>query len=247
LWDIVKNYVASVLFYVSGGLLVAAALGLLAVVKNTTRDGPVIVIGLLPFILICACILGGIGAILIWCWPLHTYNGREDAMRANTRLLRMRKPRDHTKCFILSTRMSFWPVTEDAAARREFREELTKKIRSSDQVRRIWHIHDLADLQRLEFYLNFYRNCDNLSIKYVHGDFDLFPEILIVYGKVASLSFPQAGEPRRLATAFHFRGRKEINRCREYFNLLWEYATPVKIGEVLYEVELESLRARLAH
>jgi len=115
-WDIVKNYIASVLFWVSGGLLGAAALDLLAFVKRTTRHGVVLVIDPILLFLICAAVVAGICAIIIWRWPLHT---------------------------------------------------------------------------------------------------------------------------------FHFRGKREINRCREYFNVLWERSTPIKSGAVVYHEVLNGIRAHL--
>lgn len=86
-----------------------------------------------------------------------------------------------------------------------------------------------------------YENHDNLSIKYLTGNF-FFPEILSIYGKVVSISILQPTDPLKLSTAFHFYGKKEILRWEGYFRVLWELATPVKIARNIEYKEIERLK-----
>lgn len=175
---------------------------------------------------------------------MYVYNGREDAMKANSKLLKIKKPRDRSNRYILSTRISFWPLSESSPARAEFRNLLTKIIEDKIEVKRIWQIWCKDDVERLEFYLDKYKNHDNLSIKYLAGNF-FMPEILSVYGKVVSVSIPQPSDPLKLVTAFHFYGKKEIRRWEGYFNLLWENAIPIKTaGNIDYQ-ELEKLKDKM--
>jgi hypothetical protein len=172
---------------------------------------------------------------------MYVYNGREDAMNANVKLLKIKESKDRANRYIYSTRVSFWPPTESSPTRTEFRNLLTKRIENNMEVKRIWQIWCKEDVESLESYLNIYKHHDNLSIKYLTGNFFL-PEILSVYGKVVSVSIPQPSDPVKLTTAFHFYGKKEILRWEGYFRLLWEIATPVKTANNINYQEIERLK-----
>lgn len=172
---------------------------------------------------------------------LYVYNDREGAMRANVRLLKKREPMKREKRYILSTRVGFWPISEESFIRKEFRALLTNKIEKGFHVKRIWQIHDTNDVERLKLYLNMYKLYDNYSVKYFIGTNSYIPEILACYGKVVSVSIPQLNDPRRITSAFHFYGKKEIIRWEEYFNVLWESGIPVKIGSELFHDNLKKL------
>lgn len=172
---------------------------------------------------------------------LYVYNGREGAMMANVRLLKKREPKKREEKYILSTRVSFWPIGEESPIRKEFRALLTTKIEKSFHVKRIWQIHDTNDGERLKLYLNMYKLYDNYSVKFFIGKNSYIPEILACYGKVVSVSIPQLNDPRRLTSAFHFYGKKEIRRWEEYFNILWESGIPVKIGNKVFHDNLKKL------
>lgn len=178
--------------------------------------------------------------------PLAVKNGRVGAMASNVRLLKKWTPRSRLKKYILSTRVSFWPPTEDESVRNEFRRLLTSKIREGYRVQRIWQIHNQDDLKKLLAYLEIYKQYDNYSVKCFVGESAFIPEILSVGGRYLSVSIPQAEDPRRLTTAFHFRGRFEILRWEAYFHILWEQSIPVKIGGNIYEENVERLRVQLA-
>jgi len=177
-------------------------------------------------------------ALLVWLFlfrrPLRVYNGRHGAMKANVKILALKAPRDRLKKYILSTRVSFWPIIEDAAPRNEFRELLTQKIKEGFRVQRIWQIHNADDLKRLELYLEKYKTYDNYSVKCFVGKSAFIPEVLSFCGRVVSVSIPQSEDPRRLTTAFHFFGRGEIKRWEDYFKILWEQSAPIKIENHIY-------------
>ncbi|ODS40211.1 hypothetical protein BEH94_07385 [Candidatus Altiarchaeales archaeon WOR_SM1_SCG] len=193
-------------------------------------------------------ILISIGLIIIYFFVFYSriniYNEREIAMKANVKLLKKKEPKDIQKRYILSTRVSFWPSTESSPTRTEFRDLLTKRIDAGTEIKRIWQIRCKDDLDKLELYLERYKSYDNLSMKYLMGNFPL-PEILSVYGEVVSISIPQPSDPRKLTTAFHFHGKKEILRWEGYFKILWESAIPLKIGDRIYPEEIKKLKNEL--
>ncbi|RLI78300.1 hypothetical protein DRP05_07650 [Archaeoglobales archaeon] len=158
-------------------------------------------------------------------FKVYIYDGREDAMMANVELLKIKEPRDATHKYILSTRFSLWLSSEVSRPRTEFRSLLTEKIKNGIEVKRIWQIRNEEDLKKLSSYLEQYKNYDNISIKYLVGKSSL-PEILCVYGKVASISIPQDTDPYKMVTAIHFYNKRVIKRLEKYFNAIWEIATP---------------------
>lgn len=166
-------------------------------------------------------------------------------MTSNVRLLKKWAPRSRLKKYILSTRVSFWPPTENESVRNEFRSLLTRKIREGYRVQRIWQIHNQDDLKKLLAYLEVYKQYGNYSVKWFVGKFGFIPEILSVGGRYLSVSIPQAEDPRRLTTAFHFRGKWEMLRWEAYFYILWEQTIPVKIGSNIYEENIAKLRVEL--
>ena len=199
------------------------------------------------FDLVSLCsLVAAILFVFIWMLisrrPLYIYNGREGAMQSNTRLLKKRLPRDRSKRYIYSTRISFWPLAEESSIRKEFRGLLTQKIESGIPVQRIWQLQGKDDLDRLESYLSIYKDYDNYSVKYFIGGYSYFPEILSFCGKGVSVSIPQRGDLRRVTTAFHFCGKKEIARWEGYFNILWEHCNTIKIGNNIYNEELKKAR-----
>jgi hypothetical protein len=173
--------------------------------------------------------------------PMRVYNGRVCAMKSNVRLLKKRLPRNRLRRYILSTRVSFWPSSENENARNEFRNLLTQKIQSGIIVQRIWQMHGLEDLDKMRTYLELYKNHDNYSLKCFIGTNTYIPEILSIGGSILSISIPQLSDPRRLTTDFHFRGKNEIRRWEDYFRTLWEESIPIKIGPKISQENLDSL------
>ena len=76
----------------------------------------------------------------------------------------------------------------------------------------------------------------------VLGTSAFIPEILSVYGKVCSVSIPQLEDPRRLTTAFHFRGKSEILRWESYFQILWEHSLSIKQGNIIEEESIDKIK-----
>lgn len=241
-WDIIKSFLGSMV----GGTLLAllVSLGIARALFTTYYDlDRTVVLYLIigALILVITVFILSIKYSLVPYSHMYTRNGREDAMKANLKLLKIRKPRDQAEWYILSTRMSHWPQTESSPTRTEFRKILTEKIESGIVAKRIWQIWNGDDVRSLEHYLDKYKDYDNLSIKFFVGDFPL-PEILISYGKGASVSMPQPNDPKKLTTTFHFYGKKEIQRWKGYYDVLWDIAAPAKIGSKIYYQEIKKLR-----
>ncbi len=184
-WDIIKSVVGNILF----ALLIFFGVGdyiYKTFIKSEKSSIVTIEIEQSKLILIILFILLTFIWLLISRRHLYVYNGREGAMKANVRLLKKREPRKREKRYILSTRVSFWPLSEESSVRKEFRSLLTNKIEKGFHVKRIWQIHDKNDVDRLKLYLNMYKNYDSYSVKYFIGKNSFIPEILACYGKVVS-------------------------------------------------------------
>lgn len=174
--------------------------------------------------------------------PLRIKNGRIGAMEANVKLLQLKPNRNRLKRYIYSTRVSFWPLSENEKSRNEFRELLTQKIKQGFHVRRIWQLHNEEDAIKLFSYLSLYKDYDNFSLKCFIGTSAFIPEILSVYGKVVSVSIPQQEDPRRLTTAFHFYGNNEVQRWESYFHILWEHSLSIKHGNEINKKNVEQIK-----
>ncbi len=238
--DIIKSFLGSVLFAIIAFLIVYYNLGsYLPLIKHYNFEVKLGFISLFLSILI-------IVSLFAWAYitrrPLFIRNGRRGAMEANVKILKMKEPEDRIKRYILSTRVSFWPPWEDENARSEFRNILTEKIREGIRVERIWQIHIAEDLSRLITYLELYKSYDNYSVKCFVGKNAFIPEILSVYGKVVSVSIPQAEDPNRLTTDFHFRGKHEILRWESYFKILWEQSITIKVGNKFFYDKIDELK-----
>ena len=166
-------------------------------------------------------------------------------MQSNVKLLKKRAPRNRAKKYIWSTRVSFWPATENETPRKEFRNLLGQKIKEGYTILRIWQIHGIEDWSRLLHYLGEYRNYDNYSVKCFIGTSAFIPEILSVGGKYLSVAIPQTEDPQKLTTAFHFRGKYEIERWENYFTILWEHSIPIKVGAKIFTENIENVSRQI--
>lgn len=238
------KHIADILKGVVAGLLLLGLASLkpgryLPALRQYDRPIEMNAVSLLFFIL-------GLLLVLIWLFvsrrPLSVKNGRSGAMVANVHLLKRRAPRNRRDRYILSTRISFWPVSEQDVARVEFRTLLTRQIEDGIVVKRIWQIYGIEDLRRLAMYVEQYKNRDNYSVRCFVGACPFIPEILSVYGEVASVSIPQPEDPRKLTTTFHFRGTREISRWEGYFELLWDQSIPIKTGAEIHYDRLASVK-----
>ncbi|MBT8226455.1 MAG: hypothetical protein HKP61_03565 [Dactylosporangium sp.] len=155
-----------------------------------------------------------------------TVRGRHDATRANVSLLRSRCRIDPSARVIRSTRFGRWWTQEILESRTNFRQELDKAIIDEGcDVRRIWNISSPDDIRRLREMMKKYRGRANHSIRaYFSLPNHALPELLIVDGTGASMSFPSTRSPHDLDWTIHFHRRDFILVVRDYFDVLWDRA-----------------------
>lgn len=237
--DILKGLASNFLFTLLGFICVSYVL------SSLYRYGLV----WQPDLIISVLLAVFVTVALIWIGlcrrPLRIHNGREGAMEANTRLLGRKAPRDRAKRRILSTRVSYWPSDESSPVRKKFRALLTEKIEEGILVKRIWQLHTKDDLERMKTFLGLYKHYDNYALACFVGNSPFIPEVLSVYGRDLSVSIPQSEDPRKLTTAFHFRGRKEIERWEQYFKILWADSEVIKEGNRIFYDRLERLDGQI--
>lgn len=238
-WDIIKSVIASILV----AFFVAIGLGdlIFGLPRRYESYSFYVRVDLMAVSLLLLAVISML-RLFIARRPLRVYLGRELTMKANMRLIAQRMSKQK---YILSTRIGYWPVSEDSQARREFREFLTRRIHEGVLVRRIWQIHCKEDLDHLATYLNLYRSFDNYSVKCFVGRDFVIPEILAISGVVVSVSIPQRLSPERLSFGLHFFGRHEIRCWEEYFEIIWDRAIEVKLGSAVRWDKLEEMRANV--
>lgn len=152
--------------------------------------------------------------------------GQLDAMEGNLALMREREKVDPNARVIRSTRFGRWPSTNIVKPRTVFRQELDKAVLEERvEVQRIWNIKTLEDVHRLREVLEKYRGQPGHSIR---AYFDLpdfaLPELLIVDGRGASMSFPSNRNPHDLDSMIRFNRSDLIHVVRGYFDVLWDRA-----------------------
>lgn len=212
-WDIMKSCIGGILLT----LLISVGIGnYLYTIFYDSRNVIIFHLNIYALILIVIVLILIMIYFFVSYSHMYVYNGREDAMKSNLKLLKIKEPKNRVNKYIYSTRISFQPSSESSPTRTEFRNLLTERISDKIEVKRIWQIWCKDDVESLESYLKMYENHDNLSIKYLTGNF-FVPEILSIYGKVVSISILQPTDPLKLSTAFHFYGKKEILRWEGYF------------------------------
>lgn len=163
--------------------------------------------------------------------------GRESMMYENTKLI---QKNNITK--IYCTRVTYWFLNESSPNRVSFRNALTDNIHAGKEVKRLWHIRNIDDVKRLVYYLDKYKNYDNLSVKYIIGNNLILPELLISYPYAAAISLPQKNSPRKICMTYHFKRKQDIIYWMEYFNVLWELATPIFMSGNLNKQNLRKLK-----
>lgn len=155
--------------------------------------------------------------------------GRELATRSNLQLLCARRNVHMNERVIRSTRFGSWPPAEVLEHRSAFRKELDRAIlEEGADVRRIWNVSSPGDVSRLREVLARYEGRPNHSIRAYFGLPDhALPELLVVDGPGASMSFPSMRTPRGLDWMVRFRRRDLIDVVRDYFDVLWDRADRV--------------------
>jgi hypothetical protein len=176
--------------------------------------------------------------------PVRVFDGRESAMNANVALLRRAGARKHRgrPPYVFSTRLGSWPSAEQSTSRVAFRAKLDDLIAQGVLVRRLWHIADNDDYQKLLAALTKSSGRGNYSASCIAGDTSFLPEILCVSGAAVSVSAPRRAAPLQLGVSYHFFSRADIGLWEEYFEVLWQAATPVMIAGEIDEHAVASIR-----
>lgn len=230
----IKNIINSILGNILSHIIITAVPSIILIYvinnKNIMSFNYIIIT---IYILYLICIL-----VLNLRYKFRRFSSsREKTMEENTKLLKKIKS---TKVF--STRVTHWTIEESSSNRTEFRNELTNIINSGIEVKRLWHIRSKDDITRLEYYLNMYKEKENLSVKCIVGNDILLPEILICYPHAVSISLPQNNSPKKISMCYHFKNKKDVNHWMEYFEVLWTSAIPIFVGGIIYKDNLQKLK-----
>lgn len=156
----------------------------------------------------------------------YVVRGRLGSTRANVDLLRRRSKVPLAARVIRSTRFGRWPANEVLEYRNTYRRELDAAIiHEGVDVRRIWNISSKEDCRRLREVLDRYRGRTNHSIRaYFAFPDHILPELLVVDGGGASISFPSTRTPHQLDWMIRFTRRELVLVVRDYFDVLWDRA-----------------------
>ena len=179
-----------------------------------------------------------------WLNELSYFEGREEIMAQNCRIIQ--KYVTDQKTPLLSTRVTHWQIAEKSPNRARFRGLLSEKIHAGVPIKRLWQIQTVDDINRMESYLYEYLDYDNYSLKAIVDKRVLIPELICIGGKIATMSFPEIGMPRKIGRLLILYKKHPIQAVESYFHVLWEMSSPVKIGAELYKENLKSLRDSLA-
>ena len=161
--------------------------------------------------------------------------GRTDATAGNLSLLRERKRIRVSERVVRSTRFGRWSQSEILDHRSSFRQEIDHMVLAEGtDLRRIWNVSSLADVQRLREIIEKYKGHPNHSIRaYFQLPDYLLPELLVVDKRGASISFPSIRSPYDLDWMIRFRREDLIAVIRDYFDVLWDRAIRIlDAGEV---------------
>jgi len=162
--------------------------------------------------------------------------GRAGATAGNLALLREREKVKLSDRVVRSTRFGRWPSGEVLDHRSSFRQEIDHMVLDEGiDLRRIWNVSSLDDVRRLREIVKKYQGHPNHSIRaYFQVPDYLTPELLIVEGRGASISFPSIRSPYDLDWMIRFRREDLVAVIRDYFDVLWDRAERVlDAGEVV--------------
>lgn len=173
------------------------------------------------------------------------YRRRERIMMENTRLLSnaLRSP----DLLVRSTRVTYWDLSENSVARSSFRARLTELIAGKNTVRRLWQIRSRDDMNRMQLYIDQYAGSDNYNVRAILLHDLVIPEILVIGNDICSISFPSVASPRQIEVAMHFKGKFYVSAIQEYFDVLWEAATPVKTGKEVFDESIKEIRSQVRY
>ena len=185
-----------------------------------------------PAVVILAAAVVALGAgvfIFVVTRKASVVRGRASATGSNLELLRARNKVRSSERVIRSTRFGSWPPAEVLHQRSAFRNELDSAIlREGADVRRIWNVGSLDDLNRLREMLGRYEGNANHSIRtYFKLPYHALPELLVVDRHGASMSFPTMRTPRGLDWTARFKRADLMLVVRDYFDVLWDRAEKI--------------------
>lgn len=160
--------------------------------------------------------------------PLWSADGNSRP-REILELLRSRKQVNASRQVVRSTRFGSWPPAEVLEQRSAFRAELDDAIqKEGSDVRRIWNVSSADDVNRLREMIDRYQGRNNHSIRaYFELPHHALPELLVVDGRGASMSFPSVRAPRGLDWMMRFKRDDLVHVVRDYFDVLWDRADRV--------------------
>ncbi|MEU4422033.1 hypothetical protein AB0F81_15520 [Actinoplanes sp. NPDC024001] len=176
--------------------------------------------------------------------------GRSSATSGNLALMRERLKVSKQDRVIRSTRFGSWPAGERLEQRSSFRAELNEAILNEGaDVRRIWNVSSASDVSRLREMMKNYQGHQNHSIRlYFDLPYHALPELLLVEGRGASMSFPSTRNPLGLDWMIRFNRKDLVTVVRDYFDVLWDRAERIlDAGQPVdgYERRLEAMEAAL--
>lgn len=67
------------------------------------------------------------------------------------------------------------------------------------------------------------------------------PELAGIGEKLAMVSLPAQANPASMVNTIHFYRRAEIGKMKEYFDLVWDRALPIKIGGDVFIKNLDEI------
>jgi hypothetical protein len=250
--QLVLNVLAQVLWVglVAGAAAVVAVLAYLVRLRGTDLAGLWNVTLQVPawLVLLAAVISFGVGILIfVMTRRASVVRGRVQATEANVKLLASRRSVAVPDRVVRSTRFGRWPPAEDLTNRSMFRDELDEAIlKEGTDVRRIWNLNSEDDVVRLLEILKKYEGRDNHSIRAFFGipDFAM-PELLVVEGRGASISFPSTRSPHGLDWAIRFNRPDLMYVMKDYFEVLWDRAERILDSGQIVTSE-ESIRAMFA-
>lgn len=206
--------------------------------KQTSVSFPNLLLFVVGLALICFAIIFT-AFVSRYATRLKVTSGREDVMADNLASLKARYSSDEV---FWSTRLTFWNVSEQSPARIAFRAFITQAVQERANVRRIWHVKNGDGYNRLRLYLDTYKGYENYHIKTLITEEVYMPELTGIGDKIAMISVPTLVNPAIMISTMQFRRRSDARVVREFFDVVWDRALPIKVGEHIYAENLERVR-----
>jgi hypothetical protein len=144
---------------------------------------------------------------------------------------------------VATTRFSSWHLAEVSEERAKLRHANDRAAETGVSLKRIHILRTASDRRKLLYEIEKYRNHRNASIRLIdHIDPRLIPELTITR-RWAAIG-PSASDGI-MAFGFAYRDRPSVEALQQYYDALWELATPVMengdvVDHAVVEIELWS-------